>query len=335
MTPHRVEFEQTENSLLAGAGETILDIALRNGVEMEYDCRNGVCGACRCTLISGEVELRPYLDIALEEEERAQGVILGCRAVPKSDVRIALPDPEEPLDLPWTDTTAVVAEARVVTSDIIVLRLAPETPVRFVAGQYAEFTFGDLSPRSYSFANAPGDETLELHVRAVPGGAVSPHIFSNVGAGVTARVRGPKGMAYLRELNPLPLVLCAGGTGLAPVMSMLRHLARQKRRELVHFYFGVRSEADIYLEDELNELLSRLGSPPAQIVLSEVGAKGRRHGYLSDAVQQDLGDLSGHRAYLCGPPVMIDTCRRVLLQKGLPPKACYTDVFWTAPASPA
>lgn len=330
--PHTLTIQQHDTTLVVDGGETILEAALRAGLDFPFDCRSGVCGECKCMLITGAVEMKPYLDVAMEDEERLQGFILGCRSTLSSDIEIALLDRDEPPTVPYQDVQATVCSAERATHDIIVVRLKPETDQRFVflAGQYANVQFTGRQARNYSFANAPGADHLEFHIRAVPGGAVSPDLYANLKSGDTATIRGPRGMAYLRQKTSKPVVLCAGGSGLAPILSMVRMMAKTQSNVPLTVLFGVRSESDIYLEDELRALLGHLGAPEPIIMLSNSETDNRRRGFLADAIA-DRADYSDHKAYLCGPPVMVKTCRAALLTRGVDPKDCHADVFWSPP----
>jgi len=334
--PFKLVVQQYSQDLVCEEDETILEAALRTGHAFPFDCRSGVCGECKCALISGRVEMKPYLDVALDEEERLQGFVLGCRSVPQSDCEVSLLDRDELPQAPYQEVHATVESVEHVTHDIAIVRMASleKTAFKFAAGQYADVQFEGLPARSYSFANEPGSTTLEFHIRAVPGGAVSPHIYDNIKVGDRAAVRGPRGMAYLRKQHAGPVIFCAGGSGLAPIMSMVRAMHRDEAKTTAHIFFGVRSDEDIYLEKELSLLLEAIGQSTPQIVLSAAhDATQRRRGFLADAIKRDITSCIGMKAYLCGPPVMIETCRSALLELGLRREDCHADVFWTPPAA--
>lgn len=333
--PFKLTVQQYTHDLACEEDETILEAATRMGHDFPHDCRSGVCGECKCALISGQVEMKPYLDVALDEEERLQGFILGCRSVPKSDCEVALLDRDEPIQTAYQEVRATVESVEQVTHDIVIVRMrsSDQPPFKFAAGQYAEVEFEGLPARSYSFANEPGAETLEFHIRAVPGGEVSPHVYSKVTVGDRVVVRGPRGMAYLRKQHSGPVVFCAGGSGLAPIMSMIRSMHRDAVKSSAHIFFGVRSDEDVYLEKELSLLSDAIAQSTPQIVLSAAhDTTQRRTGFLADAIRRDIPSCVGMKAYLCGPPVMIETCRSTLLDLGLKREDCHADVFWTPTA---
>ncbi|MFK0166974.1 2Fe-2S iron-sulfur cluster-binding protein [Rhizobium sp. NPDC090279] len=328
--PNKVRVQRYEKSINVDEGQTILDAALAEGLDIPYDCRAGVCGTCKCALISGHVEMREYLDIALEREEAKQGFILACRATPLTDCEISLINCNDQISFPYQELQARVTSVQRVTHDIAVVRLQAEAALAFAPGQYVSARFADLAGRYYSLANVAHSDVLEFHIRSVPGGAVSPVLFKTLNVGDEVIIAGPRGMAYFRKHHTGPVVLCAGGSGLAPIMSMLRTLADEDAMRPIHLFFGVRGAQDIYFEKEITELANRLPRCATTIVLSDDKRPTcRRQGYLADVLRSDLHGCEGMKAYLCGPPIMIDTCRNVLFSKGLAREDCHIDVFWT------
>ncbi|MBD9641783.1 2Fe-2S iron-sulfur cluster binding domain-containing protein [Ensifer sp. ENS07] len=330
---HKLRIEQFDREILVETNETVLEAALRSGIDFPFDCRSGVCGECKCALVSGQVEMQPYLDVALDDEERNQSFILGCRAMLRSDCVLALLDSDEPAPTNRFKTlSATVTKIERVTHDIAIISCAADNGdwIDFLPGQYASLQFEGMPERAYSFANAPSSQLMEFHIRAVPDGAVSPAVYANLKSGDRLKIAGPKGMAYLRKKHSGPMVFAAGGTGLAPILSMLRALKENKTARAGHIYFGVRTPKDIYLEDELKALaLSLEWDGPQVVVSSEPAETGRRAGFLADAMKDDLSGCKEMKAYLCGPPIMIETCRKVLTNLGLEHSNCHVDTFWS------
>ncbi|MES0041807.1 FAD-binding oxidoreductase [Mesorhizobium sp. M0091] len=187
-----------------------------------------------------------------------------------------------------------------------------------------------MSAEKLFLCHAPGSNVLEFHIRAVPGGLVSPHLYRSLKSGDRATVAGPKGMAYLRKQHDGPIVFCAGGSGLAPIMSMIRWLSCERVARTARLFFGVRSDEDVYLEAETTHLCTELSGRAPQILLSNASAEtARRKGFLAEAIRQELRSCEGMKAYLCGPPIMIETCRAALLELGLKRQDSHADVFWT------
>jgi ferredoxin-NAD(P)+ reductase (naphthalene dioxygenase ferredoxin-specific) len=204
-------------------------------------------------------------------------------------------------------------------------------PYTFSAGQHAKLKFGPGIPeRSYSMANRPDEEVLEFLVRRVPRGQASGYLFSNLRPGATVTVTGPIGNAYLRENHRGPILAVAGGSGLAPIKSIVETaLGADPEREL-HLYFGVRDERDVFLESRLDALARRHPNLSVHVVLSEPGrATQRRTGVVTDAVGEDLGSLDGFKAYLAGPPPMVEALQRQLAERGMAIRDVHADAFYS------
>lgn len=333
---HRVSLNKPGGEPWTGidvpAGRTILETALSEGIDYPHGCRSGNCGGCKSHLISGEVEMTPYSPFALSEEERGRGLILACRSVPWSDCTV------EPVQ---ADDEAVHASRRLecrvagiehATHDIRILSLDVENggPFDFTAGQYAALVFEKLPARDFSMASAPGATRLEFHVRHVAGGRVTRHVMNTLRIGDPVTVSGPMGTAHYRKSHRGPILLVAGGSGLAPIKAIAEGaLAGGARQDMV-LYFGARAERDIYLESHFAALAARHPNLRTVTVLSEPDAStGRRTGWLADALAADFKDLDGFKAYLAGPPAMVETCTERLLALGLARKDCHADAFYT------
>lgn len=313
-------------------GQTILEAALQQGLPYPHGCRSGNCGACKSDLFSGDVEMSPYSDYALSPAEKAQGLILACRAVPWSDCEIGPIDADDSIVHASRRLTCEVAALEDATHDIKIVRLKIVSggPFEFSPGQYATVRFGDLPPRDYSMAGQPGDELLEFHIRAVPDGAVSTYVASKLKVGDTVKVDGPLGTSYWRPNHRGPVVAAAGGSGLAPIKSIVDAAIAAGSTQPIHLYFGVRDERDLYLEDYFSALASAHANLHFIPVLSEPsGETARRTGYLADAIAADFSDLDGAKAYLAGPPVMVETVTEALKRLGVRRQDCHADAFYT------
>jgi CDP-4-dehydro-6-deoxyglucose reductase/ferredoxin-NAD(P)+ reductase (naphthalene dioxygenase ferredoxin-specific) len=328
-----VQVEQFDAPIAVEMGQTILDAALAQGFPYPHGCRAGNCTACKSTVLDGEIDLLPYSQFALSDAERASGKILACRAVPWSDCRIAYLEDEELVVHPQRLLGCSIARVERATRDVVVLTLDVESggPFAFTAGQYASLEFPGLPARDFSMANVPGAAQLEFHIRCVPGGVVSGHVAERARAGEPVRVRGPFGNAYLREGHAGPLILAGGGTGLAPVLSILRAaLARDPAREIA-VYVGARDEPDLYATEVLDALARAHPSVRVERILSQpAGATARRTGFLCDAIAADFPSFDGHKVYLAGPPVMIDTTVAALEGNGLTKRDIHADAFFAA-----
>lgn len=330
MTMTYLTLPQPGRRIPVGEAQTILLAALEAGVPYPHGCRSGRCGACKSRLITGDVELGKHSPFALTEEDRANGLILACRSVPTTDVTV------EWLDQAFVARPAVTQDAEVVavermTHDILALslRLSDRAAFRFAAGQYLTLTVPGAPPRQYSMANRANEELIELHIRAVPGGRTSGLIHASLTAGDKVRIEGPAGSAYLREAHPGPIVALAGGSGLAPIKSIVETALHGGFDAPIHLYFGARAERDLYLIAYFRALAQRFPNLNFVPVLSQDASDGRRSGYVSDALAQDHRDLAGAKAYVAGPPAMVDAAMAVLGASGVLAADIHADVFFT------
>jgi naphthalene 1,2-dioxygenase ferredoxin reductase component len=313
-------------------GQTILEAALAAGVPYPHGCRSGNCGACKSRLESGEVEMTPYSEFALSAAERQDGLILACRAVPWSDVEIAWLDADEVIVHPLRYLTCRVVALDDATHDIKRLRLAIEAggPFSFSAGQYAALTFAGQAPRDYSMANRPDEPELEFHIRRSASGGASTYVAERLRIGDQVKVEGPFGSSFLREKHTGPILAIAGGSGLAPIKSIVESALAAGMAQPIDLYFGVRTERDLYLEEHFRELEARHGNFRFIPVLSAPeGVTARRTGFVHEAACADHADLDGAKAYLAGPPVMVEAATAALLARGMRRQDIHADAFYT------
>ncbi len=330
---HSVQIKTAGTAVTVEAEETVLDAALAAGIAYPHSCRAGRCGACKSRLVDGEIEMLPHTRFSLTEEERDAGLVLACRAMPRSDCTIAwLGDVEELAAHPLQKLHCVVADLDNVTHDIKRVRLRVESggPFIFTAGQYAHVTFTDCPPREYSMANRPDEHILEFHVRRVPGGATSAHVAEELMVGDSVQVEGPFGTSHLRERHSGPIVVVAGGSGLAPVKSIVETALAAGMRQPIHCYFGARDERDVYLEPHFRELAARHGNLHLNFVLSAPSrATARSTGLVTEAMAMNGDRINGCRTYLAGPPLMVEAATELLLARGVPADNIHADAFYT------
>ena len=316
----------------AAPDESILEAALRQGVRLPYGCRNGTCGACRGRVAAGRVRLPDDGGAGrrgLTEREARAGWTLLCQARAASDVRIAARANAAGLGV--RTLPARVAAKQRLAHDVMELRLQlpPTERLQYRAGQYVDILLRDGRRRAFSLANCPAhDEFLMLHVRHVPGGAFSGHVFDALRERSLLRLHGPLGSFYLRAESDRPVVFLAGGTGFAPIKAIIENALLEPSRREMHLYWGVRSERDLYLPDlprAWARAHPRLHFVP---VLSEPGPdwKGRT-GLVHEAVLADFPDLSGHEVYASGPPPMVAAAREVFPEHGLDLERLFFDSF--------
>lgn len=326
-----VTIRQHEQPVTVEVGSTILEAALAQGVAYPHGCRSGNCGACKSRLEAGEVELAPYSPYALTDAERAEGLILACRAVPWSDATVSWLETEEIIVHPQRRLTCRVVGLEAMTHDIKRLRLAIEAggPFTFSAGQYAALRFADLPPRDYSMANRPDEAVLEFHIRRMGAGSASAYVAEKLRLGEEVIVEGPYGASWLREKHTGPIVAIAGGSGLAPIKAIVETALAGGMAQPIHLYFGVRAERDLYLEDHFRGLAARHGNFRFTPVFSEPGHEtGRRTGLVHQAAAADLVDLDGAKAYLAGPPPMVEAAKALFLARGMRRQDVHADAFY-------
>ncbi|MGZ6709986.1 MAG: MmoB/DmpM family protein [Solirubrobacteraceae bacterium] len=308
MSP-RVRFEPPGEEIDCAAGETVLDAAFRQGYNLAHGCREGQCSACKCYLLDGEVALERYSSFALSDTERSGGYALMCRAVPESDLTVELLhyDPDNyRLENPIGERTARVAAVADLTAEIVAVTLSVQEEFTWVPGQHVDLHVAGAT-RSFSIANLPGEHRIELIIRRYPGGRVSSLFGTEIVAGSEVRLTGPYGALRLRD-PARPIVMVAGGSGLGPVLALLRELAGRNASP-PRLYFAAHEP---FLLDEIRGL----GCEPTLV-------RGRG---LADALDVE-GD---HDVYMCGPPGLIDAAQAALTARGVDPARIFTDRFTTA-----
>lgn len=235
-----------------------------------------------------------------------------------------------------------------VTAEVRIVRLAivGGGAFRFAPGQYAMVAFGAQNPRPFSIASMPDQDHLEFHVRHASGGGASAYVARQLRRGDSVWVEGPFGDAWLRPDHRGPIVAIAGGTGLAPMKSIVGSALAARRRAEVHLYFGARDEGGIYLEDHFRQLerahrgfryvpvLSDLGLPPGGAPSGSDSLR-RRSGLVTDAVAADFVSLTGAEAYVAGPPAMVEAAVRLLLTRGMARCDIHYDAYKAEAARPA
>ncbi|MGE5641283.1 MAG: CDP-6-deoxy-delta-3,4-glucoseen reductase [Clostridia bacterium] len=345
---HRVTLQPSGLQFEVEDGESVLAAALRQGYVLPYGCRNGACGSCKGKILAGEVDYGVYQKKALPDEEKAQGKALFCQARPLTDLTIEARTVGAAKDIEVKKLPCRVQKIERAADDVIILylKLPANERLQFLAGQYIEFLLKDGSRRSFSMANAPhDDELVQLHVRHVPGGQFTDHVFGKMKERDILRMEGPLGTFFLREDSDKPIVFVASGTGFAPIKAVIEHALHKGIARPMTLYWGGRRPKDLYL-DPLAQQWAR--EHPGQFryvpVISDALPEDRwtgRTGFVHRAVMQDFPDLSGHQVYACGVPIMVDSARRDFVQQcGLPETEFYADSFTTQadladPAQPA
>lgn len=315
--------------------ESILESALRQGFSLPYGCRNGGCGNCKGKILRGEIDYGPIKPRVLNVDDEQEGIAVFCQAYAIEDLEIEVKEIGVSKDIVVKTLPVRVAEMELLNHDVMELKLRlPATErLQFLPGQYIDILLKDGRRRGFSIANAPHrDEFIELQIRRVPEGYFTEKIFSSIIKPKSLlRIEGPLGSFYLREDSPNPILMIAGGTGFAPLQSMLEHLmiANTDHRS-VHLFWGIRTREDFYrknwLEDyrknnlffEYNPVFSR-----EETIINPTD----KLGYVHEAVLETYSDLSKFDIYISGPPEMIAAAKSVFPDFGADLSRFYSDSF--------
>ena len=317
---------------LAETGETLLEAALRQGINIPHGCKNGACCACKTRLLSGEADRGTYQPHALSVHEIEENKLLLCTAYARSDLTLENRQATRQNEIPVKLMPARVETMQRAAHDVVILslRLPASESFTFRAGQYIDILLPEGQRRSYSIANAPEREgMLELHIRRVPNGRFTGQVFERMQVKDILRFEGPHGGFFLREESDRPVILIASGTGFAPIKAIVEHALAQNIVRPMRIYWGCRTQADLYLPT----LPATWDAEHPHIrfipVLSAADADWRgRTGFVHQAVMADYPDLSQHEVYACGNPAMIDSARRELVAHcRLPEAAFFADAF--------
>ncbi len=342
--PFQVTVQPSGRSFSVDPGETLLAAAIRQGVGLPYGCKDGACGSCKCKKIEGQVLHGAHQSKALNAEEAANGYVLTCSATAQSDVILESRQVTDESAFPVRKMPARVQALQKLSHDVMLVRLqlpANDT-MRFHAGQYVEFILRDGARRSYSMANAAHNlvrteagvttgPAIDLHIRHMPGGKFTDHVFLNMKDKEILRIEGPFGSFFLREDSDKPIVFLASGTGFAPIKAMLEHMQFKGISRPATLYWGGRRPADLYQDEWVRAQCTQMPHlryvPVVSDALPEDNWTGRT-GFVHQAVLEDLPDLSGHQVYACGAPVVVESALRDYTQKArLPADEFFADSF--------
>lgn len=341
---HKLTVRPLGRTIEASERSTLLDAALDAGVPIPFSCNVGDCGSCICRLISGEVE-ELYPSPVISPAQRQAGFLLACQTRARSDVTVELPGADGAVENhPTLKTEGEIVGLEKLTHDILEMQLQIDTPMAYTAGQYAELAIPKVleEGRNYSFAAAPAKierNILVFHIRHVPGGAFSGWLHNEAKVGSKLRVTGPHGQFALRSSSS-PILCVAGGTGMAPILSLLEQALLDGVQRDVTYFFGCRQQRDLYCREAMERLQKdwpvKFRFEP---VLSEepIGSdwQGLR-GLVTQLIREE-GEkqvyrakgkkLADHEAYLCGPPGMIDSAFQMLVDFGVDPNKIFFDKF--------
>lgn len=335
---YQVTIEPTGEQIEVEEGQTILQAALRQGVWLPFACGHGTCATCKVQVLEGEADLGAASSFALMDMERDEGKVLACCAIPQSDMVIEADIDADPdfLGHPVEDYRAVVSALVDLSPTIKGVHLKLDRPMAFQAGQYINLQLpGIEGTRAFSLANPPSRaDEVELHIRRVDGGLATGKIHDDLKVGDTVDLSGPYGQFFVRTSQSGDLIFIAGGSGLSSPQSMILDLLEAGDSRRIVLFQGARNRAELY-NRELFEALAREHAnftyvPALSQAVEDSDWTGFK-GYVHDAAKQHFdGRFNNRKAYLCGPPVMIDSAITCLMQGRLFERDIFMERFYSA-----
>ncbi|MCW5258966.1 phenol hydroxylase [Verminephrobacter eiseniae] len=338
---YQLTIEPLDATIEVEEGQTVLDAALRQGIYIPHACGHGLCGTCKVRVSDGEVDHGAANPFALMDFERDEGKTLACCCTLQSDATIEADIDEEPDAevIPVRDFAATVARIATLTPTIEAIHLQLDKPIHFQAGQYVQLEIPGLGQsRAFSIANAPAEVQasgeIELNVRIVAGGAGTGYLHEKLKAGDRLRLSGPYGRFFVRESAQLPMLFMAGGSGLSSPRAMILYLLGKGCTQPITLVYGQRSRDELYYDAEFRALVQRHPNFTYVAALSHepegTDWSGAR-GFVHEAAKAHFPQgFAGHKAYLCGPPPMIEACIAALMQGRLFERDIYTEKFLSA-----
>ena len=329
-----VTIDASKKTFMVNEGETVLTAALRQGVMLPYSCKNGTCGSCKGTVLSGEVHYPFHPPLALERTEIAEDIALMCQAEPMENLLIKVREIEAVRDIQVRMMPGRVIEKTILTPNVVRLRLKlPKAQrLQFLAGQYVDVLLADSKRRAFSIASCPSlEDEIELHIRHVEGGGFTGYVFDELKERDILRFEGPLGNFFVRnDKLERPMIMMGGGTGFAPLKSMIENLLEQNDRREIHLYWGTRIKDELYLDDlpaqwareHAHIHYRRAVSEPASLPAGDEFT-----GFVHEAVIDDFPGLTGFDVYMSGPPAMIDVAKHAFAEHGVEERRLFYDSF--------
>ncbi len=337
----KVRISPSGHEFDVSAEETILDAALRHGLNFPYGCRSGVCGACKTRLIAGEVDYSEGNPAALTQQDFETGMALCCQARATSNLELEVKEITGSQEIPVKTMPCRVVKKEQLAHDVIrlYLKLPTDERLQFLAGQYIDILLKDGRHRSFSLANAPhDDEFLELHIRHIDGGEFTDFVFAAMEEKAVLRFEGPHGQFYLREDSDKPVIFVAGGTGFAPIKGIIEHMLAAKIDRPIHLYWGARAKRDLYMTNLPEQWVKNHRHIHFVPVLSDPAPEDvwqGRIGFVHQAVLEDFADMSPYQVYAGGSPAMVNAAYQAFVEKGMGKDQFFSDAFTLAADNPA
>jgi len=335
---YQVTLKTSGKQFTVNQDETLLEAALRQGINLPYGCKNGACGSCKGKVIEGQITHGQHSESALNKADELTGSALFCCAHPQSDLIIEAREVQGAGDIAIRKVPCRVNSISNPSKDVAILKLQLPAAERFqfLAGQYLEFLLKDGQRRAYSIANAPDQEgPLELHIRHLPGGLFTDFVFGAISPALKEkdilRFEGPLGSFFLREDSKKPIIFVAAGTGFAPIKSIIEQMQAKKIKRPIELYWGGRRPSDLYLHDLCiaweKEISHFKYIPVISDGLAEDNWRGRP-GFVHQAALADHPNMKDFQVYACGAPVMVNAAREDFSSKcHLPEEEFFADSF--------
>jgi len=310
-------------------GQTVMDAAYRSKINIPVDCSDGACGTCKSFLESGEFEMDDYVENALAPDEEAAGYVLTCSMRPKTDLVVRIPTTSAVAKTSagsFTATIAAVERLSETTAFELVLEVAADAPA-FLPGQYVNIAVpGTDQTRSYSFSSGPDDERLSFLIKLSPGGVMSEYLDQWASVGDSLQFTGPHGSFFLRE-SDAPLLLLAGGTGLAPILAILRTLDAGNSNRSMHLVYGVTTDDDLVEMETIERLAGGIDGLTWDYCVADPDTKAPNQGYVTSLYGPEHLHDGGAAVYLCGPPPMVEAVQKHFKAEGIAPASFHYEKF--------
>ncbi|MGE9762506.1 benzoate 1,2-dioxygenase electron transfer component BenC [Pseudomonas sp. PDM20] len=314
----------------ASPSETVADAAYRQGINIPLDCRDGACGTCKCFAEAGRYDLgQDYIEDALTEDEAEQGYVLTCQMRVQSDCVVRVPASSQVCKTAQASFEASISAVRQLSESTIALSIKGESLSRlaFLPGQYVNLQVpGSEQSRAYSFSSLQKDGEVSFLIRNVPGGLMSSFLTGLAKAGDALFLAGPLGSFYLREIKR-PLLLLAGGTGLAPFTAMLEQIAERGSEHPLHLIYGVTHDFDLVEMDRLEAFAARIPNFTWSACVASPESSYPRKGYVTQHIEPVHLNDGEVDIYLCGPPPMVEAVSQHIREQGITPANFYYEKF--------
>ncbi|NWL77429.1 NADH oxidase [Pseudomonas taiwanensis] len=314
----------------ATPSETVADAAYRQGINIPLDCRDGACGTCKCFAEAGRYDLgQDYIEDALSEDEAAQGYVLTCQMRAESDCVVRVPASSDVCKTQQASFEASISAVRQLSDSTIALSIKGESlsKLAFLPGQYVNLKVpGSEQTRAYSFSSLQKDGEVSFLIRNVPGGLMSSFLTGLAKAGDSMSLAGPLGSFYLRDIRR-PLLLLAGGTGLAPFTAMLEKIAEEGSEHSLHLIYGVTHDHDLVEMDKLEAFAARIPNFTYSACVANAESSYPQKGYVTQHIAPNHLNDGDVDVYLCGPPPMVEAVSQYIREQGISPANFYYEKF--------